>query len=171
MKSAIAHVVQGLFSCLFTRGHLEPRVTHKGTVLKNVSRRTLSRISPLPVHMQVKGPWQLPRDPGRRLSALVCITHLLIWKRTNCPRAQIASLHHHNTHTFTNHSQGVTLVQHSVFIKQVGRKDKRACFAYNMWEHSEQIPIYSLYLFEAKLTDYACCLQKQWELHSASVAV
>lgn len=57
----------------------------------------------------------------------------------------------------TNHSQGVTLAQHSVSIKQVGRKDKRACFGYNMRVHTEQIPIYSLYLFEPKLTEYACC--------------
>lgn len=65
---------------------------------------------------------------------------------------------HTHLHTrVTNHSQGVTLAEHSVSIKQVGRKDKRACFAYNMRVHTEQIPICSLYLVEAKLTECACC--------------
>lgn len=44
----------------------------------------------------------------------------------------------------------------SVSIKQVGRKDKRACSAYSMKVHTEQIPICSPYLFEGKLTECAC---------------
>lgn len=71
----------------------------------------------------------------------------------------------------TNHSWGVTLVQHLVSIKQVGKKDKRACFAYNMRVHTEQIPIYSCFIYLRQRLSVLAVLQKHWELHSASVAV
>lgn len=90
----------------------------------------------------------------------------LLCKRTGCPAISRFTQTLTNPHISTA-SQGVISAQHSVAIKQVGRKDKRACFAYNMRAHAAQIPIYRLHLFKANMR----AVLQLWEIHRASVAV
>lgn len=103
LLSPITHLAQGLFFPLLTRGHLDSRVTHEGTMRRKMSLDVLFLGSPLSACTHR---WRAC-DSYLVTLADAC----LLWyasprgsfgKRTICPTARAASLHCQNTHTYTH---------------------------------------------------------------------